>query len=329
MGYRGLLGLVLVMSGVVAEARAPACDRPRLKAAVAVPRAASGEVAIATQNLWNLFDDQDNGPGELLSAANYQRKLGKWSAQLREVLAAPAIVAVQEAENEAVLAALAARVAAEGGPRYQPYLVDGPDSRGIDVGYLVAAPWRVTRMTPLLTTRRRGPTPLFDRPPLLLEVARPDGQRLELVNVHLKSLNGSRQRPEAVRAKRSQQAAALAEWVRAHLAASPGAPLLLLGDFNATPEGLGDVDLLGALTASGLTLLTTRLPPAERYSYVFACRPEAIDHVLVAPALLPVVSRLAVSRGNADGHPRHETAPGPVRASDHDGLVVFLRLSPP
>ncbi len=308
-------------------AREAACQRPRLASVLPVPPAAPGETAIATQNLWRLFDDADNGPGEAVAPAEYRRRLAKWSAQLREVLRAPAIVAVQEAENLAVLEALAAQVAADGGPRYRPLLVEGPDVGGIDVGYLVAEPWQVEAVTPILASRRRGPAPLFDRPPLHLVLTGPGPQRLELVNVHLKSLHGSEQpgRAEAVRGKRAAQAGALAVWVRDTLRARPAAPLLLLGDFNATPEVLGGVDVLGELAAAGLTLLTTRLPADQRYTYVHACRPEAIDHLLAAPALLPQVAGIAASRGNADGHPRFRQLPGPVRASDHDGLVLFLR----
>ncbi|MDP2227701.1 MAG: endonuclease/exonuclease/phosphatase family protein [Moraxellaceae bacterium] len=329
-------------------ALADACPRPALEAPRPVPAAAKGEVAIATQNLWRLFDDVDNGPAsttasnpgkssdksagnglsDAVPTAEYQRRLDKWAAQVVDVLRAPAVIAVQEAENIAVLQALAARITARGGPRYRAELIEGADIGGIDVGYLVAPPWQLVSIEPLLDSRRRGPTPLFDRPPLHLQLQAADGRRLELVNVHLKSLHGSDNpsRADAVRRKRAAQSEALAVWVRAYLTQKPDAPLLLLGDFNATPEILGGVDILGELQAAGLSLLTTRLPPAERYTYVHACRPEAIDHVLAAPALLPVVQRMAVSRGNADGARRWRDLPGPVRASDHDGLVVYLRF---
>lgn len=244
----------------------PRCERPRLYEARPVHAAATGEVAIATQNLWRLFDDVDDGVGEVVASTVYWQRLDKWATQITAVLRTPTVLAVQEAENISVLQALAERIAAAGGPVYQAVLLEGFDQGGIDVGYLVAAEWKVVQVRALLTEKKNGPQPLFDRPPLHMRLLGPRGQKLELINLHLKSLRGS-ERPdkaEAVRRKRMAQTQSLAAWLRDYLHQNPQAPLVLLGDFNATPEVLGNVDVLGEMQSAGLRLLTTRLPEEER-----------------------------------------------------------------
>lgn len=325
---RFLFCLLLTLSWMeAATAAGKACDRPRLKDAVSVRSAGNGEITVATQNLWRLFDDVDDGV-QVLETEKYQLKLSKLSLQIADVLRLPDVVAVQEVENARVLAALAAEVSRRSGqPAYRVALVEGQDPGGIDVGYLVRADWKVVSVTPLLATLKLDGKPLFDRPPLHMVLQLPAGQRLELVNVHLKSLKGSEHPAKALRiaAKRRQQATALADWWAHYLRRHPGAPLVMLGDFNATPEVIGGVDVMGILQAAGLRMAVRQLPEEERYSYVFQCRPELIDNILIAPALSSRVANVAASRGNADAHRRVlkevNTAAG---SSDHDALVLYL-----
>lgn len=318
------LGLVLAWPGV---ALAGACDPWRVEAVRPVPAAARGELAVATQNLHRLFDDVADGGGPRVATDVYRRRLRQLARQVDEVLGRPAVVAVQEAEHEKALADLAAELAERTGTRWRPVLREGADPGGIDVGYLVRADWQVRAVEPLLGNERLGRQRLFDRPPLRVLLRGPDGKELELVNVHLKSLLGSDgPKAERVARKRRRQAEALAGWVRQALAASPQRPLLVLGDFNATPDARGGVDVLGILVAAGLRNTLDRLPESERYTYLYRCEPEALDHVLVAPALQRAVVALAASRGNA-GARRGPDIPldSPLGSSDHDGLVIYLR----
>jgi endonuclease/exonuclease/phosphatase family metal-dependent hydrolase len=304
---------------------------PRVTGVRPVPVAAPDDLTIATQNLWQLLDDRDDDAGavEVVATADYRRHLAKLALQVADVLREPDVLAVQEAENTRVLAALAEAVAARTGhPPYQVMLWPRPDLHGNHTGFLVKAGWKVLALQALLTRRRLDYSPLFDRPPLALRVQVPGGRELLVVNVHLKSLHGSDDPDEAARIarRRARQADALAQWLRDFRVRQPGAALVLLGDFNATVDGLGDVDVLGPLTASGLVLLDERLPAAERFTYVHACRPEALDHVLVSPGLAPDVRALAVSRGNAGAPFRAAARPDTaLRSSDHDGLVLYLR----
>lgn len=325
--------LVLLFALLSAPASARDCNAPRIKEARAVPLAEKGELTLATQNLWRLFDDVDDGPGDVVPPRRYRQRLDKLSRQVIDVLRVPDVLAVQEAENLKVLNDLAAVVAARSGrPPYQAVLVEGRDRGGIDVGFLVRADWEIVAVEPLLAKLRRGRAPLFDRPPLWLRLRLPDGKPLELVNVHLKSLRGNDDSPEEaarIAGKRRQQAEALAGWFSERLQTEPGARLVLLGDFNAGIAGaaaMGGVDVLGLLAAAGLKPLDERLPEAERYSYVHECHREALDHVLVTQALLPAVRGLAASRGNAGVSWRFDREDATaLHSADHDGLVLYLK----
>ncbi|MCC2637089.1 MAG: Endonuclease/exonuclease/phosphatase family [Moraxellaceae bacterium] len=294
-----------------------------------VPAPAAGEVTVATQNLKRLFDDVDDGIGKVVPTAEYHQRLGQLARQVDEVLRRPAVLAVQEVEHEKALADLAGALRARTGISWRPVAPEGQDSGGIDVGFLVRADWQVLAIEPLLARQKLDRHPLFDRPPLRLLLRSPQGREIEVINVHLKSLYGSDRDERAARRiarKRQQQAEALAAWLRAALVAKPPRRMLVLGDFNATPEVLGGVDVLGILQQAGLHSLLERLPEEERYTFVYRCRPEALDHVLSSPALLPAVARLAVSRGNAGARLRRDMPPDSALASsDHDGLVVYLR----
>lgn len=294
-----------------------------------MPVAMAGDITVATQNLWRFLDDVKDGPAMTVSQQHYRLRLDKLSRQVVDVLRHPDVLAVQEAENAHVLEQLAAAIAERSGrPPYQVLLYKGRDRGGINSGFLLRADWQVKSMEPLLATRRLDRAVLFDRPPLLLTVETPDGRRLEIVNVHLKSLRGSEEPSEARRIarKRQHQSEALAGWMEQYLALNPAAPLMVLGDFNATPDALGGVDILGRLAQAGLSGALQKLPADQRYSYVHDCKRQALDHGLLAPALAARLRAAAYSRGNAGLSGRHAQTPGTAkRSSDHDGLVLYLR----
>lgn len=318
---------VLAKEAVVTAAGAECA--PRITTVKAVAQAQAGELTIATQNLQRLFDDESGGRGDVVAAAEYRQKLERLAGQVTEVLRLPDVLAVQEAENIKVLRDLAAVIADRNGrPAYRALLLEGHDYGGIDSGFLLRADIDVLLSEQLLKARRLDRAPLFDRPPLRLQIRRKNGETLDIINVHLKSLRGSDDPDVGKKTarKRLRQAEALAEWLGAWLGKYPQAKLVLLGDFNATPDSLGGVDVLGLLQATGMKDVDETLPEQERYSYVHECRGEALDHLLLSPALLPALSRVAVSRGNAGVSGRREPQDrSGLRSSDHDGLVLYLR----
>ncbi|MGV8040852.1 MAG: hypothetical protein AB2L07_12515 [Thermoanaerobaculaceae bacterium] len=142
-----------------------------------------------------------------------------WSATCS---APPGVVAVQEVESQKVLQDLAFRIHAdEPAVTYTPFVVEGNDIGGIDVGYLV----RQGGGLQSTTVEQVGKTSTFtfnntvyatfDRPPLVLHFSYcPPGTPvtcpsipLTVVNVHLRSLSGIEgSSADFVRAKRFEGA---------------------------------------------------------------------------------------------------------------------------
>ena len=120
--------------------------------------------------------------------------------------------------------------------------------------------------------------------------------------------------------------------------------MIVLGDFNAYEFSDGYVDVIGQVTGEPdpdgallpaseevdpvLVDWTLSLPPAERYSFVFGCSAEELDHILTSRAATPWVTGVAFGRGNVDAPDGFEFDPTTaLRSSDHDGLVLFLEPS--
>ena len=320
----------------------------------------AGEFTIATQNLNNFFDlvddaNRNDGRSENYvpdDEAAYQLRLRKFVALLRDTLGAPDIIALQEVENTAALMDLVfALNERQPGLRYYPCLLEGLERRGIDNAFLVNVE-RVKnpecyRLPGSYEATYLGPRDLFTRPPLVLEAELWDGLRataITLINVHIRSLSDAD--TQRVMTKRLAQATMVAEYVQARQSAEPEILLAVLGDFNAFQFSDGLVDVVGiiagahdaaqALMAPERDLVepdllnqVLQLPAEERYSYAWNGSRQALDHILTSRALNEWVSDRQYGRGNADS-PRpwlEEDHGGALAASDHDGLVLYLRLS--
>ncbi|MFX0208855.1 MAG: hypothetical protein ACFFDT_22925, partial [Candidatus Hodarchaeota archaeon] len=110
-------------------------------------RAETQGLSIATYNMYNLFEE---GYGDL------EVKLAKHALTIREYLREPDLIAVQEVEKLELLEQLVATPPIEAD--YGVVLIDGPDSRGIDVGLL----YRTDRVTILSAEARQTCTTLDD-----------------------------------------------------------------------------------------------------------------------------------------------------------------------
>jgi endonuclease/exonuclease/phosphatase family metal-dependent hydrolase len=275
-------------------------------------------------------------------------------------LHSPDILAVQEVGDLAVLQDLADQIGADSGGAvsYTPYLEPGNDIGGINVGFLVQPHIQVDAITQLgkdeLFTFDTPPSFLHDRPPLLLE-----GQcqlaygtyPISVMVVHNRSLSGIE--TERTQRKRFEQAASIATKIDSLQTADPSVRLVVLGDFNAFEFTDGYVDVVGIIKGNfdpsessvcdladctvvddvdpDLTNLVPLLAPDQRYSFIFEGNSQALDHALVSQALGIEVSGAEFGRGNADapldlGNDDGSVIPAnlPLRASDHDGMVVFI-----
>ncbi len=331
--------------------------------ATPVPAPLSGELTVAAFNMERFFDTTDD-PGVsdvALTPAAFNNRLAKVSLAIRNMLRNPDILGVEEMENLNALQAVANKVnadAASAGVNYQPYLVEGNDPGGIDVGFLVnAARVNVIDATQYGKTEtyinpNNGlPETLNDRPPLLLRatIAQPGSDLTLPVTVivnHLRSLlsisdpvDGNR-----VRTKRRMQAEFVANLIQSRL--SGGENVVSVGDYNAFNFSDGYVDLIGTIKGTptpdslvvqsssdlvnpDLTNLvdTALLTADQRYSYSFGGNAQTIDHVIVSPGMLSRATRFAHARNSADFPDILRSDPArPERISDHDMPMAYFRL---
>jgi predicted extracellular nuclease len=319
-------------------------------------------ITIAAMNVERFFDSvNDPGIGEpVLTSVALDGRLTKVSLAVRTLLNNPDIIGLEEVENLTALGLIADRIRSQGGANYTPYLVEGNDQGGIDVGFLVRADRvSVTAVTQLgstltyLSPCSNNQELLNDRPTLRLRVTAITGGNSYTVFVnHLRSLigvgattlcdlstDGAR-----VRAKRAAQANYVAGLVQDELTTNPNANIVLVGDFNAFDVNDGYVDSINTIMSTPapatqvhpapaapayapLTNLVSLLPAAQRYSYVFDGNHQTIDHALMNPAAKSLFMGGGYLRINADFN--EATFRGnfntPERYSDHD--PVFVRLS--
>lgn len=146
------------------------------------------------------------------------------------------------------------------------------------------------------------------------------GRRLFVVVVHLTSKLGDsspfdRFQPPQQRSsqRRVEQARSIAEFSETLFARDPTAKVMVLGDFNDFEFSAP----LSLLRAARLTPIIELLPPSDRYTYVFDGNSQALDHILVSPHLRPLVTAVDIVHRHADF---------PSRTTDHDPLLVVLRL---
>ena len=239
-----------------------------------VPDARYEDVTISSFNLERFFDEINDGNGAVtLTAAALDKRLTKASLAICNYLKTPDILGLVEVENLRVIGLLADRInsTCPSAPVYVPYLVQGNDVGGINVGFLVN-----TRLVggvqrvEVVNVTQYGKTTVFnnpdgstsllnDRPPLLLRaiVHQDNGATYPVTAIinHLRSLNGLDDTTagsggwptegDRVRNKRGQQAAFLANLVESLQQADPSERIVLLGDFNAYQFSDGYVDVLG------------------------------------------------------------------------------------
>jgi predicted extracellular nuclease len=319
-----------------------------------VRRRSVGESTIATLNLHLFYDDiDDSGISEpVRTPQQYADKLNKLSLYIRTLLGAPDILAVQEAEKLKVLQDLANKINGDDAAlTYTPYLVEGNDISGIDVGFLVRHGVTVNALMQLGATEvfTLDGTLLHDRPPLLLNAKLADSSAVSVLAVHLRSLNGIDNPSDGprVRQKRHAQAVSVSNMVQNLQTSDPNIHLVVAGDFNAFQFTDGYVHVLGQImgtpaTASealipgtdnvnpDLTNAVLSLPANEQYSFVFAGSAQVLDHILISQAFQASVTGIQYARANSDAAESFEAdGTTALRSSDHDGLVLFVKKPPP
>lgn len=319
---------------------------PGLPVPRAVREPVEGEFTVASLNLYALYDtvdDPTNPNDPVIDPAEYELRLTKHRRAILDVLQAPDVLAVQEAENIDVLNDLAQNIlSADPSVHYTAYLVESIDYSGRDNGYLL----RDSVDSAIVTQLGAGEIMdfpsilLHDRPPLLLE-CEIDGRALAVLNVHLRSMVDNDDADDFVRRKRLQQSTSVADMVQDHQSTS-SVPMVIVGDFNAFEFTDGYVDVIGQirgevdpdetwLTEPTVTDPLLRdemlhwLPAEDRYSYVYEGTAQVFDHALSTTTAQPLISGFAYGRCNTDAPEYYEDDAGTAATgSDHDGLVVYF-----
>ncbi len=274
--------------------------------------AAAGQFSVMTWNAENFFDTRVPHPSSppLPSRSEYQRDLQK-AAETILAAGAPTIVALQEIENIGVLEDIAAQDALAGYD-YQAVLIEGHDSRGIDVGYLV----RGDQAEILDVQQFDAPEGLTSRPPLLLHV-RIGAREVYLINNHFTSMAGG---VEATEPRRNAQAAWNVQIVQDIQAQNPDAWVVVLGDLNSFYDSLP----LDTLRSAGLRHVFETLPEEERYTYIYQGEAQTLDHILVTAPMWDALARVEVLHVNADFTLPDPQDTSPRRKSDHDPVVAVF-----
>ena len=333
---------------------------------VPLPATSPRQFSIAGMNLENFFDDKDDPDikEDVLTPEAFQRRLKKISATIRDVMALPDVIGVVEAENLDGLKRLADRInkdavaAGKADPKYDAFLVDGNDGRGIDVGFLVK-----TSRVKVLETKQFGKSEKYknpntgednflnDRPPLMIRAAIDDtktGKPFEFTVVanHLKSFLGftDPKQMDNVRMKKKLQSEFLARWVDERQKANPDERIMLLGDFNAFQFNDGVMDMIGTikgkpaakdsvlissddLVTRDLIDLVDAIAVGQRYSYVYDGNAQVLDHVLIDEPLRKHIAGFGYVRVNADfPESMRNDDTRPERYSDHDPAVAYFSL---
>jgi predicted extracellular nuclease len=281
--------------------------------------AGPGEFSVATLNVENLFDFQAPHPSDppMPTSTEYRERLAKLAATVVS-MGAPSVVALQEVEHLGVLEDLLAEEALAD-YEYEPILIEGTDSRGIDVGYLV----RTDQVTLMGAAAYPAPEGLASRPPLMITVTlkTEDAPTLYLLNNHFTSMSGGE---EATEPRRDAQARWNLTLVERILAREPEALVVVTGDLNS----FYDAKPIDSLRQGGLRHVFEALDDDRiLYTYIYLGESETLDHILVTPALYEKLRRVEVLHVNAD-YPL--PLPGDLSArhvSDHDPLVAVFGWS--
>ena len=312
-----------------------------------------GYLTIASFNVLNLDPNDRDGDTDV-AGGRFDAVASIIAGNLRS----PDIVALQEVQDndgsaktrvkaaDATLRLLVERIAALGSVRYRfidhPFIgrstSGGQPGGNIRVAFLYnparvePVPGSVATVTDPAEQRTNPNNPFFNgRLPLAASFrSRTQGRaRVIVVNNHFNSKRGSaplfgqvqpfagRQEDPSVNGgveQRRRQARAVRDFVARELAVRGNTHVVVLGDFNE----FAFVSPLKILEER-LHNLTNDLPPNERYTYIFEGNAQTLDHILVSPALRPS-AELDIVHVNA------EFAETAARASDHDPIVVRLRL---
>ena len=303
-----------------------------------------GELRVASLNLQNLFNGDGRGGG--FPTARGAATPDEYEAQRARLVATLSsldadIVVLLELENdgygpESSIAQLVKALDPEGQRWRFVDAGDGPGDNPIRVGLV----YRADRVAPIgrPATLEAGPFGPLSRAPLAQAFRAGSGPAFVVVANHFKS-KGCRDATGAdldqgdgqacFNATRRASGVALRSWLASDPTGSGSDLVAVLGDLNAYAmedpvRGFIDAGWRDALASAD---------GGQPHTYVYDAQAGRLDHVLLSPALGARLEDAAIWHSNADEAPGTATGDGdtpaavtPWRASDHDPVIVGLRL---
>ncbi|WP_433335319.1 ExeM/NucH family extracellular endonuclease [Spirillospora sp. CA-294931] len=297
------------------------------------PQPVGGEVRVGSFNTLNWFTTLNKRGAN--TKAEQERQIAKTVAALKGLDAD--VVGLMEVENngDTAIKALVDRLnAAVGAGTYAWVRHPNPGTDEIHVT-AIYKPAKVKPAGPA----RSSDAGVFERPPLVqtFERAAGGGKPFTVIVNHFKSKGcGGASGPEADQGdgqgcwnpRRVTQAKAIADLAKGEKNA------LVLGDLNAYSAE----DPIKALTSAGFRSQTERhVRDDQRYSYVFDGQSGELDHVLADRGANGLVTGATIWHINSDEptildynteyNPANLYKPDAFRSSDHDPVLLGLRLS--
>lgn len=283
-----------------------------------LPFTGENQFSIMTWNAENLFDFVDPHPSSppRPSVSVYRLTLTKVA---NTILSAgiPTIIGFQEVENIGILEDIAEHELLTA-YQYQAVLIEGTDSRGIDVGYLIRADQAAIEETHQYVAEEG----LTSRPPLMVKVnisADSGGITIYVLNNHFTSMSGGEAITEPRRNNQSLWNVSILESI---LAADPNAHIAVIGDLNSYYHSAP----LDTLRDAGLMHVYEFLDDEREYTYIYQGISQTLDHMLVSENLWEHILWVDVLHVNADYPPPPFDDETPLRNSDHDPLVVGFSI---
>ena len=296
------------------DLRAPerTAARPSATQPAATPRRANKEtITVASYNILNLFDDDDDPyHSDEGTKAKPRAELELVATSLRQLDAD--VVALVEIENRGYLERFNQAMLADLGYTNVVHF-EGNDRRGIDVALLSRIPvGAVTSHRHVRFPNAEGEMMRFRRDLLQVRIEPTGGEPFDVFVIHFKSKGGSENGSEEIRLPEAQATRAILD---AALVANPNHSFVICGDFNDELESRS----LQAIIGSGSAALTTfidDLPADGRVTYNREPFLSMIDFILASPAM---------AKRYVQGSYRILPGSPETTGSDHNAVVAEFR----
>ena len=276
-----------------------------------VKRVVGNTLTVASLNVLNLFDDQDDPyHGDEKTGTKLRKDLDLLASSIREIDAD--ILVLQEVENRGYLELFNRALLSDLGYQHV-VLTEGNDRRGIDVAILSRLP-----VGPVISYRHlrfpdgNGNEMSFSRDLLHAHILPEKGRSIHVLAVHFKSQYGGK-RSDALRTGEARAVRGVLDDI---LKSDPQAHILLCGDFNDTIDSVPLQTILGN-GKKEMNSFFSDVPEKDRVTYNKEPYRSMIDFIFASPAMAKLYEKGS-----------YEILPGgpSQTGSDHNAVIARFRL---